>query len=234
MGSRYEGFDKRYGTKGDMQMSSKRKVVAVVITSVALAVGSAGVSNADTTTKRITKKTITTKSSTTTGIKHEMGKGVDPAAQLATVLSGLVTKGTITQAQADAVTAAITAAHAAAEANRPVPADRLAKDAAITSVLGIDAATLKTRLQAGETLATIAGTKKQALIDALVALEIKEIDADVTAGKLTAAQATTKKANLVAHVTAEVESVRGPKGKGGRHGGPMMGATPAIPNGNAA
>jgi hypothetical protein len=233
MGSRYEGFDKRYGTKGDMQMSSKRKVVAVVITSVALAVGSAGVSNADTTTKRITKKTITTKSATTTGIKHEMGKGVDPAAQLATVLSGLVTKGTITQAQADAVAAAIKSAAESEIANRPTPPDRSAKDAVITSVLGIDAATLKARLQAGETLAAIAGSKKQALIDALVADETKQIDAAVTAGKLTTAQATTKKSELVAHVTAEVESVRGPKD--GRHGGPM-GAAPTIPTptGNAA
>ena len=232
MGSRYEGFDKSYGTKGDMQMSSKRKVIAVVITTVALAVGSAGVSHADTTTKRITKKTVTTKSATTRAIKNVMGKGGNPAAQLATVLSGLVSKGTITQVQADAISSAITSAYATAQANRPVPADRAAKDAAITSVLGIDAATLKTRLQAGDSLATIAGTKKQALIDALVADETKRIDAAVTAGKLTAAQATTMKSGLVAHVTAEVESVRGPMGmggKGGRHGGPMMGVPPTIP-----
>ena len=216
-----------------MQMSTKRKVVAVVITSVALAVGSAGVGNADTTSKRIIKKTVTTKSSTTREIKNPMGKGGDPAAQLATVLSGLVSKGTITQAQADAVSAAITAAHAADEADRPTPPDRAAKDAVITSVLGIDAATLKTRLLAGETLAAIAGSKKQALIDALVADKTKQIDAAVTAGKLTAAQATTMKSGLVAHVTAEVESARGLKG--GRHGGPM-GAAPTIPSptGNAA
>ena len=212
-----------------MQMSSKKRVVAVVITSVALAVGSAGVGNADTTSKRIIKKTVTTKSSTTREIKNPMGKGGDPAAQLATVLSGLVSKGTITQAQADAVSAAIKSAAEAEIANRPVPADRAAKDAVITSVLGIDAATLKTRLQAGETLAAIAGSKKQALIDALVADETKQIDAAVTAGKLTAAQATTMKSGLVAHVTAEVESTRGPKG------GPL-GAAPTIPTptGNAA
>ena len=87
-------------------------------------------------------------------------------------------------------------------------------EALVASTIGIDAATIKTRLQAGESLAAIAGTKKAALITALVALETKEIDARVTAGTLTAAQATTLKANLTAHVTAKVESVGGPKGFG--------------------
>ena len=216
-----------------MQMSSKKRAVVVAMTTFAIAVAGTGVSHADTSTKKFTKKTVTTKSVKTRGIKNPMDKGGSPEAQLATVLSGLVAKGTITQSQADAVTAAIKTAAEAAMANRPVPADRAAKDAVITSVLGIDAATLKSRLQAGETLAAIAGSKKQALIDALVAAETTRIDAAVTAGKLTAAQATAKKSELVAHVTAEVESVRGPKGD--RHGGPM-GAPPTIPApiGNAA
>ena len=66
------------------------------------------------------------------------------------------------------------------------------------------------------------------MIAALVAEETKRIDAAVTAGKLTAAQATTLKSTLTAHVTDEVNSTRpvGPMGggKGGRgHGGPMGG-----------
>jgi hypothetical protein len=105
------------------------------------------------------------------------------------------------------------------------------KEAVITATLGIDATTLRTRLAAGESLATIAGAKKDALIAALVADETKQIDAAVTAGKLTAAQATTLKADLTAHVTAEVNAVggmRGMGGKGGRgghghHGGGAMG-----------
>jgi hypothetical protein len=92
----------------------------------------------------------------------------------------------------------------------------------------VDAATIKTRLAAGETLAAIAGAKKDALITALVADETKRIDAAVTAGKLNAAQATTLKSTLTAHVTTEVNSVRpmGPKGgdKGDRgHSGPKNG-----------
>jgi hypothetical protein len=104
-------------------------------------------------------------------------------------------------------------------------AERAAFEALVAKTIGVDAAVIKTRLAAGETLGAIAGTKKAALIDVIVADKTKHIDAAVTAGKLTAAQATTMKAGLVAHVTAEVDSVRGPKGgpgMGGK-GGPGMG-----------
>ena len=49
------------------------------------------------------------------------------------------------------------------------------------------------------------------MINALVAAETTAIDAAVTAGKMTAAQAVTAKAGLVAHFTAEVNQV-GPVG----------------------
>jgi hypothetical protein len=110
----------------------------------------------------------------------------------------------------------------------PLGANKDARLALISSTIGVDAATIKTRLAAGETLAAIAGAKKDALITALVADETKRIDAAVTAGKLTAAQATTLKSTLTARVTTEVNSVRpmGPKGgdKGDRgHSGPKNG-----------
>jgi hypothetical protein len=90
-------------------------------------------------------------------------------------------------------------------------AHRAAVEALVASTLGIDAATIKSRLAAGETLGVIAGAKKDALITALVALETKEIDARVTAGTMTAAQATAKKTDLAAHITQMVNSVRGPE-----------------------
>jgi hypothetical protein len=110
-------------------------------------------------------------------------------------------------------------------------AERAAFEALVAKTIGVDAAVIKTRLAAGETLGEIAGAKKAALIDVIVADRTKLIDAHVTTGKLTAAQATTMKAGIVAHVTAAVDSVRGPKGgpgmgghKGGqKHGGPGMG-----------
>jgi hypothetical protein len=210
-----------------MQMVSKKKVIAIAITTMALTVGTVGVSSA------------ASKSS----VKVSIGKGMQlPGAQqdkLAGILSDLVKKGTLTQAQVDALNAAVAAARTADDAQHLADktahdAERAALEALVAKTIGVDAAVIKTRLAAGESLGAIAGAKKDALIAVLVADETKRIDAAVTAGKLTAAQATTMKAGLVAHVTAEVNSVGGPKGgpemggkggpKGGHgHGGPEMG-----------
>jgi hypothetical protein len=122
----------------------------------------------------------------------------------------------------------------------PLDADRAAMEALVSATIGVDSATVKSRLKAGESLAQIAGAKKDALIAAIVAEKTKQINAAVTAGKLTAAQATEMKANLVAHVTEEVNEVggKGPKGGRGGHGhdqrgpkgGGMGGATaPKLP-----
>ena len=224
---------------------TKKKVIAVVVTTLALTAGSIGVAGA---ASKASQKVSITKSSTR--IAGQVGVGPEQA--LATILKDLVTKGSLTQAQADAVTAAAAAAKAAHDANRPMGgkggplgADRAAIETLVSTTIGVDTATIKSRLQAGESLAQIAGAKKDALIAALVADETKRIDAAVTAGTLTAAQATTLKANLVAHVTEEVNAVggkgpfgKGPKGgKGGHggrgghgHGGPKGGATaPTLP-----
>ena len=178
-------------------MSSKNRIAAVAITIAALTGGSVAVASA-----------------------HDgAGKGQAKA----TVLADLVKAGTITQAQADAISKKFEDLKATMDASRAAhkadhDARHAARDAVVASTLGIDAATIKTRLAAGESLATIAGTKKDALIAALVAFETKEIDSAVTAGKLTAAQATSMKANLTAHVTAKVERVKGPKGEKGSKG----------------
>jgi Spy/CpxP family protein refolding chaperone len=221
-------------------MSSKKKIAAIVITTVALTASTVGIASAS------SKSTSTRVSISNPGALGNKGpRGLD----LNATLSALVAKGTITQAQADAIVAAANAARVAAEALRPLKPAKVDKDARlalISTTIGIDSATVKTRLAAGETLAAIAGAKKDALIAALVADETKRIDAAVTAGKLTAAQATTLKAGLVAHVTNEVNQVRpvGPRGEmdsrkgkngkgekggmGGRGHGPM-GAAPTIP-----
>ena len=229
-------------------MSSKKTVIAVAITTVALTIGSVGISQAASKTKVVSTK-ITRSSAN--GIANPMAKAGGHAADLAATLSALVAKGTITQAQADAITAAATAAETAKRAAKDADhatkdADRVALEALISKTIGVDSATVRTRLAAGESLGAIAGAKKAELIAVLVANETKRIDAAVTSGKLTAAQATTLKAGLTAHVTAEVDRVggkRGPgmggPGKGGKgekdrrgHGGPGkggFGATPTIP-----
>jgi hypothetical protein len=195
-------------------MVSKKKVIAIAITSMALTVGSIGVTNA----------------STKSSVKVSMNMGMKlPDAhkeKLAGVLSDLVKKGTLTQAQVDALNAAIAAARTATDAKRQelkaaLDAEHAAHEALVGSTIGLDVSVIKTRLAAGESLGAIAGTKRDALIAVLVAYHTKRIDAAVTAGKLTAAQATVMKAGLVKFVTAQVDSVPGPKD--GHKGGPGMG-----------
>ena len=210
-------------------MSTKKRVAAVLITTVAISAGTVGIASADSKSK--------TNRTSMAGSAVKGFRGLD----LAATLAAMVAKGTITQTQADAVLAAANAAKAAADAMRPAKPDHAARLALIATTIGVDTATIQTRLAAGETLAAIAGAKKDALIAALVADETKRIDAAVTAGKMTAAQATAKKATLTAHVTAEVNSVRpmggklGHKGGKGGHGpkGGVAGTTaltlPAVP-----
>lgn len=221
---------------------SKKKVAAVLITTAAVSISTIGVATA---ASKSSTTRVSTTSVSTSGIKG-------PRADFAAVLASLVTKGTITQAQSDAIVKALDEARAADMANGPKGPmgaggpDRAATLTLISKTLGIDEATIKSRLAAGETLAAIAGSKKDALIAALVADETKRIDAAVTAGKLTADQATKLKANLTAHVTEEVNSTRPLGGKGGpgmgdkrghgRMGGGMAGSgtttltLPATPN----
>jgi len=213
-------------------MSTKKKIATIVITTVALTAGTVGVSSAAT---KATKASISRVSTSATAVKGP--RGLD----LTATLSALVAKGTITQAQADAIVAAANAAKAAADALKPAKPDHAATLALISTTIGVDSATIQNRLAAGETLAAIAGPKKDALITALVADETKRIDAAVTAGKLTAAQATALKSTLTAHVTDEVNSTRpmGPKGgdkgdrghgpKGGPKGGAMGTSTLTLP-----
>jgi hypothetical protein len=92
--------------------------------------------------------------------------------------------------------------------------------AAAATYLGITEADLRTKLQGGQTLAAIAnataGKSRDGLIAALVADATAKIDAAQKAGTITADQATQLKANLTAHVTAEVDSTRPPFGGPGR------------------
>jgi len=191
-----------------------KKTIAMI--AVAATVSVAGIGAAEAATKKTVVKATSIASTTRPSIGGMNSMGVDP---ITSVLAGLVTKGTITQAQSDAITAALAAARptlgAGGKGGFDAPVAGFDKQAVILSTLGIDAATLQAGIQAGKSLATIAGTKTDALIAALVAAETKAIDAAVTANKLTAAQATTLKAGLTAHVTAEINQVGGPgMGKG--------------------
>ena len=168
----------------------KKIIAATAVAGLTLALGTAGVASAH---------------------DNKMGRGDKAAA----VLGDLVAKGSLTQAQVDAIKKAMSDARESVKASHDAMRAERAK--VITDTLGIDEATLKSKLQAGDSLATIAGAKKDALINALVAYETKKIDEAVTAGKLTAAQATNLKAELKTRITERVEDTRGfgkPSGKG--------------------
>ena len=225
-------------------MSSKKNVIAIAVTTVALTVGSIGIGHATSKVKSVSTKVTRTSS---TGVANPMAKTGGPEEAVASVLTALVAKGTITQAQADAIKTAFAAAAPVRGIDKPgkglglLGEDRAAAETLISKTIGVDTATIRTRIAAGESLGAIAGAKRAELITVLVAEATKRIDAAVTAGKMTAAQATTLKAGLTAHVTAEVDQVGGKRGPGmggkeGKHdrghGGPGkggMGAAPKIP-----
>ena len=100
---------------------------------------------------------------------------------------------------------------------------------AAASYLGVTEAALQTSLQNGKTLADVAKEKGKAvdgLVAALVADETKELDAAVTAGRLTKAQRDEIVATLKTRLTAVVNGQRpadGPGFRGRGFGGPAFG-----------
>jgi hypothetical protein len=205
-----------------------KSTTAVAALVAVTAFGGVGIASAATVTQKPTTKKVTF---TTTG----SFVGANP---ITSVLAGLVAKATITQAQSDAIVAALDAARAA----QPAPsinggpgfgghrgAGFAKNQSVILSTLGITATDLQTARTAGKSLATLAGTKTQALINALVAAETADINSSVTAGRLTQAQATQLISGLVAHVTAEVNEVPGAH-VGGKHAAPVAPLTPATPS----
>lgn len=143
----------------------------------------------------------------------------------AEVLKGLVTGGTLNQAQADAVQKALDAARPAKGMGRGPGGHghRGEHLAAAATALGMTQADLQTQLQSGKTLAQVAtskGVAVQKVIDALVADEQAELAAAVTAGRLTQAQADQMKTTITQRVTDMVNGTRPAGVPGpGRHGG---------------
>ena len=209
-----------------MKLNKKSSLVAGGLVA-AITVGSLGVASAASSHSTPSAKSVATTRPTIGGANAFSGTN-----SFKTILDGLVTKGTITQAQEDAIIAALAAAKPTMGAGGPGGPggfggyrggpmggpNQAAEENVVLSTLGITAATLQSDRAAGQSLATIAGAKTQALITALVAVENSEIDAAVTAGQLTAAQATTEKAGVLARVTAEVNATPGQRGAfgGGR------------------
>jgi hypothetical protein len=78
----------------------------------------------------------------------------------------------------------------------------------ISEVTGIDVATLRERLAAGETVADIAGAQTQAVIDVLVADASKAIENAVNSGKLPPEKADAAKEKRAAAIARFVSEGR--------------------------
>jgi hypothetical protein len=145
---------------------------------------------------------------------------------LADALAPLVKDGTITQAQADKVIAALEkAAPAGGRGHR-----RGAELGAAAKTLDMSEADLRTALQGGKTLAEVAtskGVDPKAVIDAMVAEFRTHLDERVKSGAITQAQADTRLAEATTRITDIVNNgVKGGPGRG-------EGAPPAgEPGGN--
>jgi hypothetical protein len=146
----------------------------------------------------------------------------DRVAHLKQALAGLVTDGTITQAQADKVasTLAAQAPPMGGPGRRGPGGPGHVAPETVATILGITVAQLRTASESGQTLTQIAaahGISKADLVSKLVAAAKTQLAADVKAGRLTQAQADSISADLSTRISDMVDRVRP---AGGRHGGP--------------
>ena len=167
--------------------------------------------------------------------------------RVAAILESLVTDGTLTEEQLDAVVAELLEAI-------PVPArgddgdlrrgDRpghLGRGGGVavsldtlTDTLGVTADELRDAFGDEQSIADVAaaqGVDVQEVIDALAAADIERIDAAVAAGRLTTERGEEAKAALVEHLTELVEQPGGPAGPfgGGWPDVSVWQSSPAVP-----
>ena len=130
----------------------------------------------------------------------------EPGAWLSETLAPLVADGTITQAQADAVIAAIQEARP----DHGLRGHRFGRGVNLeiaATAIGISTEDLRTALQDGQSLAEVAqanGVDPQVVIDAFVADLQTHLAARVESGALTQAEADEKLANATERITAMV------------------------------
>ena len=169
----------------------------------------------------------------------------DPSTRLQEILQPLIDDGTITQEQADKVIALLAAARPIGPMGGPrgghhgvMGRGGFGLDV-VANALGITADEVRTALQDGQSLADLAvskGKTAQDVIDAIVAEATTKINAKVTAGDLTQAQADTMIADLTRFATNFVNNTPPADGPGfGRgFGGPLFGGPGHRGNDNDA
>ena len=161
------------------------------------------------------------------------------------VLDGLVAKGSITQAQADQILAALQAGRPDHGPGGHGPGGRggphgFGKDVDVAAqALGMTADELRTALQGGQSLADVAkakGVDVSKVVDALVAQLKAHLDEEVKSGEHTQAEADQMLADAKAHIEDFVngKAPAGGPGFGGPGGGRGHGAGPGGPGQDGA
>jgi hypothetical protein len=128
-----------------------------------------------------------------------------PPGWMADALTKLVSDGTLTQAQADAVASAFAAAR---PPGGPHGGPGLA---AAASAIGIDESALRDALQGGQTIAQVAadhGVPVGAVVDAMVADLQQHLADDVASGRITQEQADQRSGGAASRITDLVNGQR--------------------------
>ena len=157
-------------------------------------------------------------------------------AHIKSALSGLVTDGTLTQAQADKVAGTLDSqppmggrGGMGAMGGRAGGMGITQSHDAAAKALGMTADELYTAVQGGKSLADVAKDQKvsvDSLVKAMVADANADLAAAVKAGTMTQAQADTMKSSLTERITDQVNGVRAGRGMGRGAGyAPSTGAT---------
>jgi hypothetical protein len=147
-------------------------------------------------------------------------------------LAGLVSDGTINQAQADKVATTLSTSDALRGGHGGGGGKGIGRVSSetVAQILGITVDELRAQQQAGQTLAQVAdaeGISKADLISKLVAAAKTQLAANVTAGRITQAQADEKAAELQVKITEKVDQIR--TGRGDRRTDtPAATATPSV------
>ncbi len=202
--------------------SIKKKAVAAAMTVGLLGGGAAGAILSSTGVSGAQETTTTVEQPA--GDTTEGTSRPDPSERLAATIAPLVEDGTITQAQADAVIAALVEAGpreggrgghgpGGEQGRRGGPDLERAAGA-----LGITAEELRTALRDGQTIAQVAeaqGVDVQAVIDAMVAGVKEHLDEKVASGDLTQAEADERLAEATERITDLANNGRPERGDRG-------------------
>jgi hypothetical protein len=213
----------------------KKQMAALAVSAALLGGGAAGAV--------LTTPAIASADSTTSSTPAANGSDSTPAkpgAWVDDVFRKLVSDGTLTQAQAQKVQAALEAARPeggpGGGAGGPSGAVGRGPGLAVAAkALGIDASELRTDLQSGKTIAQVAkakGVDVQTVIDAIVQDMQSHLADAVSNGRLSQAQADQMKAHATERATALVNGQRpaGPPPGMGAPGAPSAsGSAPSAP-----